>query len=591
MVPDISSLPDSCGVYLFRSDQGTVLYVGKAINIRSRVRSHFSDRANPKEAKLCSETASVDLMVTGSELEALVLEDTLIKRHLPRYNVRLKDDKSYPYIVITDEEYPSVLQTRGIRPGSGEHFGPHGDPVAVRRSLRWLRKYFPVRSCRRDLTRPSRPCLEFHLGRCLAPCRGGLDRKDYMKAVDGLKRFLSGRSGDLVGDLEKEMWQASSEGAYERAALMRDLAHGLERMREGQKVLLVKGGDLDIVHVNDEVKAASVLKVRGGRVVDLVSFFLESDEPLGSGVEDFITRYYSLSGQVPRRIRVDPLPLDGEAVLELDRFLSARAGDRVEVRNVRGKDQRALLEMARRNTDMFVSRKGREAMGEPVLVQVKERLGLARVPSTIEGFDVSHLAGKGTVASMVQFRLGRPVRSNYRRFRIGTEQNDDTASMAEAVSRRLRGIKEREEPFPDLLLIDGGKGQLNAVLKVIGTYEPGDRPEVVSIAKREEEVFLPGKGTPLRLVRSDPALRLLQRVRDESHRFAVSYQRKLRTLDLDLLKGVPGIGNARAKRIMTEFDSLDSVLESGVSGLMERCSIPEGPAEKVIEAIRSNRVK
>jgi excinuclease ABC subunit C len=591
MLLDISALPDACGVYLFRSGHGTVIYVGKAINIRARVRSHFNDRTNPKEQRLCSETSSVDFMVTESELEALVLEDTLIKRHLPRFNVRLKDDKSYPYIVLTREEFPSVLQTRGLKPGQGEHFGPHGDPVAVRRSLRWLRKYFPVRSCRRDLSRTTRPCLEFHLGRCLAPCQGGVKKEDYTSAVEGLRRFLSGKRDELVPELEREMWRASSEESFERAAMMRDLVQGLKRMREGQKVILLKGGDLDLVHVNGGLKAASVLKIRSGRVVDLISFSLESEEPIDSGIEDFITRYYSVSGQVPSRILVDPTIPSNDIREELERFLSIKAGANVALRKVRGKDQRTLLAMAKRNTELYVFRKEREAMGEPVLVQLRERLGLTRVPTTIEGFDVSHLTGTGTVASMVQFRLGRPVRSGYRRFKVTLDRNDDTASMAEAVSRRLRGLLERKEPLPDLMVIDGGKGQLNAVMKVIGTLMLVERPDVVSIAKREEALFLPGKSEPLRLVRSDPVLRLLQQVRDESHRFTVSYQRKLRTIDLDLLKGIPGIGDARAKRIMMEFGSLDEVLELGPEVLSKRCSIPTGMAEKVIEAVRSIRVR
>jgi excinuclease ABC subunit C len=423
----------------------------------------------------------------------------------------------------------------------------------------------------------------------MAPCLGGVDRSGYIRAVEGLKRFLSGRRDELVPDLEQEMWRASSEEAFERAALMRDLVQGLKRMREGQKVVLVKGGDMDLVHVNDGVKAASVLKVRDGRVVDLLSFFLESEEPIGGGIEDFLNRYYSMAGQVTTRVVIDPpLPSD-EISADLERFLSVKAGGRVSLHKVRGEDQKALLQMTKRNTELFVSRKEREAMGEPVLVQLRERLNLSRVPTTIEGFDVSHLTGKGTVASMVQFRLGRPIRSNYRRFRMTSDANDDPASIAETVSRRIRGLLERNEPLPDLLLIDGGKGQLNAVLKALATMEINERPDVASIAKREEGVFLPGRSDPIRLVRSDPALRLLQHIRDESHRFAVSYQRKLRTIDLDLLKAVPGIGDARAKRILSEFSSLDEVLESGPTGLAERCSIPEGTACLVVEAIRSAR--
>ncbi|MFO8050332.1 MAG: excinuclease ABC subunit UvrC [Thermoplasmatota archaeon] len=579
---DPSTLPSECGVYLFKSSSGKVQYVGKAVNIRSRVRSHLQDTKSKKEKRLRGSSETIDWIATKSELEALVLEDTLIKRYKPKFNVRLKDDKSYPYLMITREEFPAVHQVRGLDHGKGEYFGPHSDPRAVRRSLRWLRKNFPVRSCHRDLSRPSRPCLEHHLGRCLAPCSGEVKMDLYDLVVEGLRGFLSGERVDVISRLKEEMWEASSREDFEKAALVRDILKGLERIRESQKVLLVKGGNLDVISLGDGGMVVSLVRVRDKRVVDVVSFSLEVEEPLDNPDTDLISSIYSISGQVPERIVVDDLDLTMEERSELEVFLSSKKKKKVTVRKVRGEEQRSLVELADRNSRLYMKKLEREAQGSEVLHNLKDDLHLSRVPRTIEGFDISHLHGSGTVASMVQFKDGRPNRSEYRKFRIRSAENDDFLSMKEAVHRRYRRILDEGGEMPDLILIDGGKGQLSAAVKAMEELQVRNGPDLVAIAKKEEELFRPNRSLAIKLRLTDPALLLLQRIRDESHRFAVSYQRKVREKELGSLTRIPGIGKARAKKILMEFKDLREIVDSGPDEIRRRCSIPTPAAEELI---------
>ncbi len=588
MLTEPSSLPDACGVYLFKGKGDKVLYVGKAINIRARVRSHLQNRKDPKEVRLKENTEKVDWIGTKTELEALILEDTLIKRYKPKFNIRLKDDKSYPYLLVTSELFPAVRQVRGLKPNIGEHFGPHGDPRAVRRSLRWLRKIFPVRSCQRDLSRPSRPCLEHHLGRCLAPCSGNVKAEDYSVVVEGLKGFLSGKRESVLQKLERDMWEASKDEEYEKAALLRDLITGLKRIREGQRVILLKGQDIDVIHIDEAGFAATVVKVREGRVVDAVPFTLEGDDTLMGADADFISSYYSLTGHVPERIITRPLDMSKENRENLQFFLSAKKGKKVLIRGPRGDDERATMEMAERNTRLFKEKRERDLEADDVLIQLKERLGMDKLPEVIEGFDISHLHGTGTVASMVQFRHGKPYKSSYRKFRIRVDKNDDFASMHEVVIRRLKRLQDQDDPPPDLVLIDGGKGQLGAALKAVEDLQMTEVPQFVSLAKKEEELFLPGRELPIVLKRSDPALRLLQRVRDEAHRFAVSYQRKLREKEMDLLTDVEGIGKMRARELLLAFDSLREMVEAGPDGLCQRTSLSRAVSDRVVTFLKGH---
>jgi len=583
MRTEISSLPRSCGVYIFRSEDGTPIYIGKAVDIQARVRSHLNDHKSSKEISIQKESVEVTWISATSEMEALLLEDTLIKRYQPRYNVRLKDGKSYPYIVITREKYPSMKHVRGIERHIGDHYGPHGDPRAVRRSMRWLRKIFPIRSCSRDMKKPSRPCLEYHLGRCMAPCKGDLNEADYQLAVEGLVKFLSGKRSQLIRSLEQKMWKASSDRNFERAAIVRDILGGLEKASSTQKVVLLRGGDVDVISFTEDMGHASIVEVRDGRVADVIPFSLEG---VGDGEnigEEVISSFYAISGYVPPRIIISPPIANKDRRDELSRFLMAKAGSKVTIRGPRGDQERSLIEMAVRNAHIF-SKRGTAAIdSEESLRTLKGALDLPTMPMGIEGFDISHLSGTNTVASMVHFNKGKPKKSNYRKFRIRTAENDDFASMKEAVFRRYRRVIESDGEMPDLILIDGGKGQLNAALSAFDELGLGEHPVTVGLAKKEEEIYIKGRAEPLRLKRSDPALKLLQQVRDEAHRFAVSYQRKTRRLDRSILEEVEGVGKKRAMSILASYRSLDEVRDMGTSELVNRCSIPLRVAEDIME--------
>ncbi|MEA3558837.1 MAG: excinuclease ABC subunit UvrC, partial [Candidatus Thermoplasmatota archaeon] len=455
MMTDPATLPSACGVYLFKASSGKVMYVGKAVDIRSRVRSHLQDKRNKKEIRLRESSDTIDWIATESELEALILEDTLIKRYKPKFNIRLKDDRSYPYLMITREEYPAVHQVRGLDHGKGDYFGPHSDPKAVRRSLRWLRKSFPVRSCHRDMSRTSRPCLEHHLGRCLAPCTGEPDREDYNIIVDGLRGFLSGKREEVIATLKEEMWRSSSRENFERAALIRDILGGLEKIREAQKVILVNGGEIDAISLGEGGMIVSIVKIREGRVVDVNSFVLDVDEPLEEPDGDLVSGIYAISGQVPKKIVVDRLKISKLEKMELETFLSTRKGTRVTVSRTRGEEMRSMMELGNRNSLLYKEKLEKEAQGTTVLNSLREAVHLKKTPITIEGFDISHLHGSGTVASMVQFKDGRPNKKGYRKFRIRSAGNDDCLSMKEAVFRRYRRVLDEDGELPDLILIDG----------------------------------------------------------------------------------------------------------------------------------------
>jgi excinuclease ABC subunit C len=398
-----------------------------------------------------------------------------------------------------------------------------------------------------------------------------------------LRKFLSGKREELISELEKEMWGSSSSEDYEKAALLRDIVQGLQRIRQAQKVVLVKGGDLDAIHLSEDGEDATVVKVRDGRVVDVVSFSLEGEEPLWDPMLDFISSFYAISGFIPDVIVTGRRGLDPERREELERFLWKKKGKRVRVIWGRGEEKRSLLEMARRNSKLFRMEREKGLEKEEALIVLRDRLNLTRIPFLIEGFDISHLGGTVTVASMVQFRDAKPRKSGYRRFRIRTAENDDYRSMKEAVSRRYRRVLDQGEDMPDLILIDGGKGQLNAAIEVLRDLDLESLPDIISLAKREEEIFKPGSAVPIVLKRTDPSLKLLQRIRDESHRFALAYQRKLREKEMTILTEVEGIGKARARKLLHSFSSLEDIVNSGPDAVFERCSIPIEVSDNLIK--------
>ena len=606
-VPDPSTLPDVLehlstrpGVYFFRDPEGEILYVGKAKSLRSRVRSYFrgGQPESLKTRELVRRVVSVETIVVGSEAEALILEANLIKEHRPRFNVQLRDDKRYPYIKVTlQEAFPRVWVTRRLRNDGARYFGPFTSVGTLRAALDVVKRLYTVRSCRYNLPTeaPSRPCLDYHIGRCKAPCVGLQTQGDYRAMIEEILRILDGDVEALREEVAGRMRRASEALDFEEAARQRDVARGLDTLAREQRVQRVDGGDQDVLGIarDGDLGSAVVLRIRNGVLLGretqkLIGVEGEEEAAL---LSTFASRYYlgrgsALGGELPRQILV-PLDFEDRAVLE--EVLGERAGHRVRIEAPLRGERRRLVELASQNArhtleDQVTSLALASDRADDALYDLQDRLGLKVVPRLIAGFDISHTQGSETVASVVTFQNAEPKKSGYRHMRIrGDRGNDDYRSMAQAVERYLRRLKEADERLPDLILIDGGKGQLGAARAVL---EEMGAPDVAlaSLAKREEVVFLPGRAEPVRMSRRDRALHVLQRVRDESHRFAVTYNRKLRSLRTleSELSGIPGVGPSRQRALLTRFGSLRGVRQATVEEIARLPGFGPGLAQRIL---------
>src|SRR5215216_2726923 len=600
--PDRSHLPASSGVYIFKDAEGTVLYVGKAKNIRSRVASYFtgSGDGRPKIAELRERIRQIDFIATKSETEALVLEANLIKRHRPRFNASLRDDKSYPYIVVTlGDEYPRVFATRSSHDPRHRYFGPFPSASSVHATLDVLNKTFPFRKCRgpEPGRRSGVPCLNYHIGRSVAPCIGAVTKEEYDGIIADVIAFLEGRVDGLIREREAAMREAASEMDFERAAKLRDEVSALQHVRNRQQATIASEDSFDAVGAYTEGESAciQIFAVRDGQIVNRDSFLLDNygEAPAESVALSFVPQYYGTAA-VPREVLVQSEE-PREELATLSEHLSGLRGTRVEVRRPLRGDKRRILEMAVRNAALGLehervleeARRNRVASTLDVL---REELALPKLPVRIECYDIYNTMGTNSVASMVVFQGGRPAKDQYRRFKIKTvEGSDDFASMAEVIRRRLERLKEGDEKFaqtPDLIVVDGGKGQLSAALAVmeelgVGTELP-DIP-VRGLAKREEEVFQPGRPEPAVLRHDSPELHLLQRVRDEAHRFANTYHRKLRGSEMtrSVLDELPGVGPARKKKILEHFGTPEVFLDASLEELEAVPGLPERVARAI----------
>ena len=599
--PDRSHLPTSPGVYVFKDTADRVVYVGKAKNIRSRVASYFtrSGDGRPKIAELRERVRQIDFIVTSSETEALVLEANLIKRHRPRFNASLKDDKSYPYIVVTTgDEYPRVFATRAAHDPRHRYFGPFPSAGAVSSTLDVLNKTFPFRKCRgpEPGRRSGVPCLNYHIGRSVAPCIGAVTKEEYDAIVADVVAFLEGRVDGLIRDRQDAMREAAREMDFERAAKLRDEVSSLSYVRDRQQATIASEDSFDAIgaFTRGESACVQVFAVREGQIVNRDSFLLDNYGE--SRAEDvalqFVPQYYGTAA-VPREVLV-PSDEREEELATLTAHLSQMRGTSVEVRRPRRGDKRRILEMAVRNAEQGLEHE--RALDEAkrnrvasTLDGLREELALPKLPVRIECYDISNTMGTNSVASMVVFQGGRPAKGEYRRFRIRTvEGADDFASMAEVIRRRLERLKANDEKFPepDLILLDGGKGQLSAVLPVFEELGVGsDLPDIPvrSLAKRDEEIFQPGRPEPVILERNSPELHLLQRVRDEAHRFANTYHRVLRgrSMTASVLDELPGVGPERKKKILTHFGTPEAFLNASLEELEAVPGLPGRVAREV----------
>jgi len=603
---DLKILPDKPGVYLMKDADGNVLYVGKAVSLKNRVRSYFQSSRNLslRIQSMVKQVDRVEYITTDSEVEALVLECNLIKEKRPKYNIRLRDDKQYPWVKVTlQETYPQVYITRSLKQDGSKYYGPYTNVTALRDTVKLLRQIFPLRDCRYDLDRERvpRPCLNYHIKRCLAPCAGMVSSVTYREMIRQVCLFLEGRQGELAERLKREMEEAAEKREYEKAAVLRDRLRHVQAIMEKQKVVSETPEDLDVFGIAQD-RAGSVVQVfqvREGKLVGREYFILPEGEEssLSEVLEEFITRYYDGSAFIPKEIL---LPVDLEGRESIAEWLGRQRGSKVKLRIPKKGDKLQLVEMARENAGILLEQernreKQRQNYVTEILEELQNVLEMNRIPQRIEGFDISNIQGTDAVASMVVFEDGMPKGSDYRRFKIRTvEGPNDFAMMQEAIRRRFRkGLEERQHvatengkfaKFPDLLLIDGGKGQLSAVMEVL--EELGlTHLYVIGLAKQEEEIFLPHREEPIRLSRRSQALMLLQRVRDEAHRFAVTYHKSLRTKRTlsSGLDGVPGIGPKKKQALMKRFGSLKRIREASVEELMQVPGISQELAEAVKE--------
>jgi excinuclease ABC subunit C len=609
-------LPENAGVYLFRDAGGQVIYVGKARLLRNRVRSYFLESRwmDAKTGSLAREIADLETIVVDNEREALALENQLIKRYKPKFNVMLRDDKTYPYIKFTAaEKYPRVYFTRRIRKDGSLYFGPYFPASLARRILHFVHKRFLVPSCTVDLTRAHpRPCLQYYIHRCLGPCVEGLTTDEkYAEAARDVRMLLEGRRHDLIKSLEARMTAAAEKEMYEEAASYRDLLRTMEDIEERQRIAATQGDDTDVLayHAEPPLVAANLFHLRGGRIVDRREFYWEDLEVFDATefVVSLLKQLYLEAEYLPKAIHV---PEDFEDRELLEEMLSERAGRRVEIFTPHRGAKRAVMDLVKNNAAHSFEQRFRvlkptsKAIGEAL----QGALNLAEEPERIECFDISHIQGSDTVASMVVWEKGRMKKGDYRKFIIRGEdakpgsatgagngapapavyrQNDDFASMSEVVTRRYRRLQEEKKPMPSLMLIDGGIGQLHAAAEALDSLGIINQP-LASIAKKEEILYVFGQeDEPVELDRHSPVLHLIQQIRDETHRFAVTFHRLRRgkRQTRSALREIPGVGEKTTAKLLREFGSVANVRRAGVERLSE--VISRKSAEKVLAGLEA----
>ncbi len=582
----LKSLPASPGVYLYYDQNRTVIYVGKAKSLKNRVRSYFSGAAqDPKTRMLVSKIADMEWIITDTEVEALLLENNLIKQYAPRYNVMLKDDKSYPYLCISNEPFPRVFSTRTVKPDAGRYFGPYTDQGHIKNLLRTIYRIFPVRTCKKKIADGGdphdEPCLQFHLRNCDAPCIGNVSRESYAAMIEEIVRFLNGSTRPVIARLTEEMTAAAGELHFEDAAHIRDRLRVLKKYTNSQSVIQTdfKSRDVIALSVADHDAIVAIFRLREGSLIGRERFHLKHIEEQSRNdiLQDFIRSYYSDTALFPEEVFTE---LE-ENIPLFESYLKKLSGKTIRiVRPERGKKAQ-LFTLAKKNADMLLKdillQKMKLSTQPGKMVEaLQQALNLAAPPLRIEGFDISHMQGKETVASMVCFENGAAKRSEYRKFTItSVDKPDDFESMREVVRRRYTRQLQENALLPDLILIDGGKGQLSAAKGVLNELGLNNIP-VIGLAKRLEEVFIPGYSQAQNIPKTSPAVILLRRVRDEAHRFAIGFHRNRRgkVMTKSILDDIPGIGDTRRNTLLKEFGSVSGILAAPAETIVQKTRIP-----------------
>jgi excinuclease ABC subunit C len=623
LAPDLAqkldTLPDRPGCYIYRSSDGTVIYVGKAVVLRNRVRSYFHEAArhDPRTRRLVAEIANLEWIVTDTEIEALILENELIKRYKPRFNVRLKDDKTYPYIKLHwHEDFPKVSIVRRMERDGARYYGPFTSSYAVRQTLDVLRRVFPYLDCNREITgKDPKPCLYYHIKRCAGPCIGAVNQDEYRSIIGGLAAFLEGDSDKVLAQLGEKMQFAAENWQFERAAQLRDQIRAAKSIVERQKVVSGRDEDEDVIAFAQDERTGEacvqVFFIRRGKLIGRESFVLEGVEPQVNGelMSAFVKQFYDEAAFVPPTI-VLPKDLDERSIIE-QWLRGRRGGQKVKLTVPKRGPKHDLLQLATENAAATLSSLQAQWQADTnrqteAITQIQEALDLANPPSRIECFDISTLQGTNTVGSMVVFAKGAPLKSDYRRFNVkgrgAAGEPDDYASMREVLRRRFRravedatadpGAKARQADaawklLPDLLIVDGGKGQLGVAVEVLAEYGLTEVVPVAGLAKQREEVFLPGRSDPILLEPASQGLFLVQRIRDEAHRFAITAHREKRSKAsiVSVLDAIPGIGPVRRKALLKHFGSVEAIREATVEQLARAPGMTRTAAQAIREKL------
>ena len=593
------SLPNAPGVYLMKASDGAVIYVGKAIRLRARVRSYFREKfTSALTSQMMRYVTEIDYIVTETEVEALILENNLIKAHQPRYNVKLKDDKRYPYLCVTvNEPFPRIHITRRAENDDARYFGPYVHVRSTRQILKQLTKLFPIRTCTLPLIEKGnkyRVCLDYHIGRCPGPCADKIDVRDYAEIVRKVCQFLSGNTDAVVKELTGQMEEAAAALDFETAAKYRDTLKDVQQAITTQSLDTVSAADEDVVGIaaRTDVACVQLLRVRDGKLLEREHYYLNDADPksLATALGAFISQYYQNAVFVPKTI---VLPLSIERVELIEAWLSEKRGNRVALHVPRAGRLRKLQALASKNAEILLTQREQNVVYssgvDPALVELQELLGLAQPLRRIEAYDISNLGDRFAVGSMVVLEDGKPASGEYRRFKIRTVAGqNDFAMMREVITRRFRRALADDEKFnklPDLMLIDGGKGQLSAARKAMKTFAASSLPDIpmIALAKRIEEIFVPGKSESIVLRKDNPTLHTIQRLRDEAHRFAVTYHRRLRqkSLSVSVLDEIPNLGPKRKQALLQHFGSIEAIREASLDGLLSVKGIPRSVAENI----------
>ncbi len=600
----IKQLPASPGVYIFRDSEGNILYVGKAASLRHRARSYFSakQKLSPKLQRLVDRVHDLDFFVTNTEQEALILEYNLIKRHHPHYNVRLKDDKTFPFLKISlNEDWPRVYFTRLVEEDGGRYFGPFASAKSVRQTLKILKGIFPFRSCSRTIIGSDpRPCLEYHMGLCVGPCIGTVSKQEYTEVVQQVVLFLEGKQERVVQGIKSKMEKAAESLDFEKAALLRNQIQAIERVIEGQRIATTVRGEQDVIAFASERDRAyvQVFFIRGGKLIGRESFILQgtsSEEPKQI-MTSFIKQFYGSAPYIPPLLLLQH-PVEDKAVIE--NWLQSKRGSKVHIQVPYRGRKKQLVNIVAENAEQGLQQLKIKQQATPsalteALAEIERELHLPRLPLRMECYDISNIQGRAAVGSMVVFEKGKPKPAHYRRFRIKTVFGaDDYAMLQEVLRRRFKRFSLQSSDtstpdawalLPDLVLIDGGRGQLNAALSAMREMGADSVP-TASLAKENEEIFIPQQSEPISLPGSSPGLQLLQRLRDEAHRFALGYHQKIRRKETfaSSLDNVPGIGPKRKRALLKQFGSVQAVREASIEELAAIKGMTQSSAQKIKE--------